>query len=203
MLTLYRPGSGWLHRMPAGPKTLLLLALTLGVFLLPPVWWTAAVAAAVSVIAYASAGLRDGALGLRDLGRQLFSVRWVLVVMLVSQLFFLGPEPAVANATRVTSGLLIAALLTLTTPTTALLDAIERGLSPLRYLRIDPQRIALLLTITLGTVPVLARIANEVRTAQRARGARASLRTFVVPFLVISLKHADELGEALASRGVR
>jgi energy-coupling factor transporter transmembrane protein EcfT len=27
--------------------------------------------------------------------------------------------------------------------------------------------------------------------------------TFVVPFLVVSLKHADELGEALTARGVR
>lgn len=203
MLTLYRPGTGWLHRMPAGPKAVLLLALTLGVFLLPPVWWSAVVAAAIAIAAYAVAQLRDGAFGMRDLGRQLSGLRWILVVMLASQLLFLGPEPAVANATRVTSGLLLAALLTLTTPTTALLDAVERGLSPLRHLRIDPQRIALLLTITLGTVPVLARIATDVRAAQKARGARANLRTFVVPFLVISLKHADELGEALASRGVR
>lgn len=203
MLTLYRPGTGWLHRMPAGPKAVMLLALTLGVFLLPPVWWAAGVAAAVAVVAYAVAQLRDGALGMRDLWRQLVGLRWILLIMLVSQLLFLGPEPAVANATRVTSGLLLAALLTLTTPTTALLDAVERGLRPLRHLRIDPQRIALLLTITLGTVPVLARIANDVRAAQKARGARANLRTFVVPFLVISLKHADELGEALASRGVR
>lgn len=112
-------------------------------------------------------------------------------------------ERAVANAARVTAGLLLAALLTITTPINALLDAAERGLRPLRYIRVDPQRVALLLTISISTVPVLVRIAHEVRAAQKSRGVRANMRTFVLPFLVISLKHADQLGDALAARGVR
>jgi biotin transport system permease protein len=85
----------------------------------------------------------------------------------------------------------------------ALLDTVERGLRPLTRFGVDPQRVALLLTVTLSTIPVLARLAGEVRDAQRARGARASLRFFVVPFLVVALKHADELGDALTARGVR
>lgn len=203
MLTLYRPGTGWLYRLPAGPKTVLLLALVLGVFLLPSHWWAAGVAAAVSILAYAVAGLRDGMLGMRELGRQVFAVRWLILIMLVSQLLFLGPEPAVANAARVAAALVLAALLVLTTRMTALLDALERGLRPFRRLGLDPERAALLLTVTLSTVPVLARLAGEVRAAQRARGARGDLRTFVVPFLVIALTHADQLGDALTARGVR
>ena len=41
MLTLYRPGNGLLHRMPAGLKVLLLVAVVLGVSLLPAAWWAA------------------------------------------------------------------------------------------------------------------------------------------------------------------
>jgi biotin transport system permease protein len=203
VLTLYRPGTGWLHRVPAGPKALVLLALSLGVFLLPPLWWSAAAATATVALAYPVAGLQDGAFGLRELARQLVVLRWIVAVMLASQLLFLGPEPAVANTARVTAGLLLAALLTLTTPVNALLDATEQGLQLLRHARLDPERIALLLVITLSTIPVLARIAHEVRAAQRARGASASLRTFAVPFLVMSLRHADQVGEALTARGVR
>ena len=203
MLTLYRPGTGWLYRLPAGPKTVLLLVVVLGVFLLPSHGWAAAVAGAISILAYALAGLRDGMLGMRELGRQVFAVRWLIVIMLVSQLFFLGSEQAVANAARVTAALVLAALLVLTTRMSALLDALERGLQPFRRLGLDSERAALLLTVTLSTVPVLARLAGEVRAAQRARGARGDLRTFVVPFLVIALKHADQLGDALAARGVR
>lgn len=198
MVTLYRPGDGLLHRMAAGPKTLLLLALVLAVSLLPSLWWTAAAAAAVCVLAYLVSGL-----GIAELGRQVVAVRWVVVVTLAGQLIFLGTEAAVANTARVTGAIVLAALLVLTTRVTALLDAIERGMGPLARIRIDPQRVALLLTVTLSTLPVLARLAHDVREAQRARGGRASLRLFAVPFLVVALKHADQLGDALTARGVR
>ncbi|MBN9629627.1 MAG: energy-coupling factor transporter transmembrane protein EcfT [Actinobacteria bacterium] len=203
MLTLYRPGSGPLHRMPAGPKLLLVVVAVLGVSLLPATWAGAAVAAIVPVLAYAAAGLGDGLLGMRELGRQLLAVRWVIVITVAGQLLFLGPEPAVVNTARVASAIVLAALLVLTTRVADLLDALERGLRPLAALRIDPARVALLLTVTLSTVPVLAGLARDVRDAQRARGVRAGLRAFAVPFLVLAFKHADELGDALTARGVR
>ena len=203
MLTLYKPGSGWLHRMPAGPKLLLVLSVVLGVSLLPSHWFSAGLAAAVGILGYAMSGLGPGLRGVKELGRQVYSIRWVIVVTVVSQLVFMGPEPAVANAARVTAAIVLAALLALTTRVTALLDAIEAGLRPLERLGLDPQRIALLLTVTISTIPVLGRRASEVRDAQWARGARNNPRTFVVPFLIVALKHADELGDALTARGVR
>ncbi len=198
MLTLYRPGDGPLHRMPAGPKALALLLVVLAVSFLPSTWWAAGVAAAVTVAAYLASRL-----GLRELGRQVVGVRWVIVITLTGQLLFLSTEAALANTSRVLAAILLAGLLVLTTRVTDLLDAFERMLSPLGRLGADPQRAALLLTVTLTTVPVLGRLASGVREAQRARGARAGIVTFVVPFLVVSLKHADELGEALTARGVR
>jgi biotin transport system permease protein len=203
MLTLYRPGNGWLHRMPAGPKLLMILSVVLAVSVLPSHWFSAAVAAAAAILGYAVSGLGPGLDGMRELGRQLLAVRWVIAITAVSQLIFMGPEPAVANVARVTAAIVLAALLALTTRVTALLDAIERGLRPLERLGLDPQRIALLLTVTISTIPVLGRRAGEVREAQRARGARNNPRTFVVPFLIVALKHADELGDALTARGVR
>lgn len=202
MLSLYRPGDGRLHRMPAGRKTLLLLTLVLAVSLLPSTWWAAAAAASVTVACYALADLRDGVLGLAELGRQVFALRWVLAFTAVSQLVFLGPEPATANTTRVAAAIVLAALLELTTRVSTLLETFERGLGPLGRV-LDPQRAALLLTIALTTVPVILRLAREVREAQHARGARADLRTFTVPFLILTLKHADQVGEALAARGWR
>jgi biotin transport system permease protein len=203
VLSLYRPGDGLLHRMPAGPKLLLILAVVLAVSVLPSQWWGAAVAGAAVVLAYAAAGLHDGLLGMRELARQVVALRWLIVVTLGAQLLFLGPEPAVANTARVTAAVLLAGLLVLTTRVTELLDAVERGLRPLERLGLDSERAAVLLTVTLTTVPVVARLAGDVREAQRARGGRPGLRFFAVPFLILSLKHADQLGEALAARGVR
>ena len=203
MLSLYRPGNGILHRMPAGPKLLLVLVAVLGVSLLPTQWWAAAVAGGVAVLAYAVADLRDGMLGMRELARQIVALRWLIVVTLVAQLIFLGPEPAMSNTARVSSAVLLAGLLVLTTCVTDLLDAVERGLRPLERVRFDSARAAVLLTVALTTVPVVARLAGDVREAQRARGVRPGIRFFAVPFLILSLKHADQLGEALAARGVR
>jgi biotin transport system permease protein len=189
--------------MPTGRKLLLVLAVVVGVSLLPSTWWAAAVAGGVAVIGYAAAGLGDGALGMRELGRRIVALRWIATLTLVGQLVLLGPEQAVANTARVVAAVALAGLLSLTTRVSDLLDALERGLRPLERVRLDPQRMALTLTVTLTTIPVLAAVAQQVREAQRARGARAGLRSFAIPFLVMSLKHADELGDALTARGVR
>jgi biotin transport system permease protein len=197
-VTVYRPGDGALHRLPAGPKLALLLVVVLAVSLLPSTWWAAGAAASVGTGAYVAGGL-----GMRELTRQVIAVRWLILLTLGFQLIFLGPEAAVANTSRVTTAVLLAALLVLTTRTSELLEAVERWLRPLDRLHLESERVALLLTVTVSTVPVMARLAGEVREAQRARGARGSLRTFAVPFLVLALKHADELGDALTARGVR
>jgi len=201
-----QPGPGRLARMPTGPKLLIVAAAVLGVSLLPSTWAGGAAALVTAAISYAAADLRDGALGLRALGRQLRATRWILLFTLVSQLVLLGGEPAVSNTARIAAAIALPGLLMLTASTTALLDAVERGLRPARRLGIDPERVALLLAVTVSTVPVLARLAGDVRDAQRARGGRGGrggIRTSVVPFLVLALKHADDLGDALTARGVR
>ncbi|GAA1440416.1 energy-coupling factor transporter transmembrane component T family protein [Leifsonia poae] len=198
MLTLYRPGTGWLHRAPAGPKAAVLLVLVVAVTLLPSTLAAASVAALVTTASYLIGGL-----GWRVLGRQVVSVRWVIVITLGAQLVFLTPEVAVANSTRVLAAILIAGLLVLTTRVADLLDAVERGLRPFERIGVDAERVALVLAVSITTIPVLVRLAAGVREAQKARGVRVGVAGFVIPFLVVSLKHADELGEALTARGVR
>ena len=198
MLSLYRPGRGVLHRMPAGPKMLLLAVAAVGLALLPTAGWVAGVCAGVVVLAYVVSGV-----GARELGRQVWGLRWIAGITAIGQLVFVGPEPALANTARVVAALLIAALLPLTTRVDDMLDALERGLGPLCRIGMDAERAALLLAATITTIPVLARLGAEVREAQRARGVRPSLGAGIVPFVVLSLRHADQLGEALAARGVR
>jgi biotin transport system permease protein len=96
---------------------------------------------------------------------------------------------------------LLAGLVTLTTRTTELVDVVVRICRPLRLVGVDPQRVGLLLALSIRTVPVVMALAEEVRDAQWARGLSASPRAFAVPLLVRSLRHADALGEALVARG--
>jgi biotin transport system permease protein len=101
-----------------------------------------------------------------------------------------------------TALVLLAALVTLTTRTTDLVDALVAACRPLRVVRVDPERIGLMVALGIRCVPVVVGLAEEVREAQRARGLTASPRAFAVPLLVRSLRHADALGEALMARGL-
>lgn len=198
MLSLYRPGGGWLHRMPAGPKLVFLALVAAVLAALPSTWGSALTAVGAACLLYIASGV-----GAAELLRQTWALRGIVVVTAAGQLLFLGPESAVANTARVVAALLVAALVPLTTPVAAMLDALERGFEPLRRVGVDPARLALLWTIALTTIPVLARLATEVRDAQRARGLRPSLARGAMPFLVLALRHADDLGDALAARGIR
>ncbi|MFC5501610.1 energy-coupling factor transporter transmembrane component T family protein [Lysinimonas soli] len=201
MISLYRPGRSLLHRAPAGAKLLGLVILGLAVSFIPRDRTALTVvllaAAALLVVAgYASARLAPGILL-----RQLWTTRWIVVVMVVTQLIFLTPWDAAVSTVRVVAILLLAALLTLTTRSEDLLDALQTALRPLTRFGVDPRRVGLTLSLTIAMLPVIASIAERVREAQQARGARLGVRA-IVPMLVLSLRHADDVADALTARGV-
>jgi biotin transport system permease protein len=193
---LYRPGTSALHRAPAGAKLLLLaVATTVLVALRDPV--VVAVGAVLVVAGYAVARFPASVLV-----AQVRPLRWVVLALLPFQ-WWQGGFRAVA---LVIGTLLVtvaaAALVTLTTRVLDLLDVVERVATPLRHVGVRPDRLALLLALTLRAVPVLAATLDDVRDARRARGLEHSPRALLVPLVVRTLRHADRLGEALVARGV-
>ena len=197
MIVLYRPGTSLLHRMPAGAKVLVFAALVLAIALTANSVWTLPTAGILAISLYLIAGL-----GMPTLLRQLYAARWIALVMLVTQVFFLPVLAAISNTSRVLVVIVFAALITLTTRVPALLDATERALAPLRRFGVNPAGIGLVLALTITAIPVIGGFAADIREAQRARGAPVRLQTFVVPLLVMSLKHSDELADALTARGI-
>ena len=113
----------------------------------------------------------------------------------------MSPVAAWISTGRVLAVLLLASLLTLTTRMADLLEALHRLLRPLRRVGADPEAMALTISLTLATIPVIAGFAARVREAEQARDVRLGVRT-VVPLLVLALTHADEVGDALAARGM-
>lgn len=202
MISQYRPGTSAVHRAPAWLKLAALALVAVAVSLAtphrPPLVLVGLLggAAALLVAVHLVAGL-----GLGELARQAWALRWLVVVMAVPQLVFLGPLEAGVNMLRIVLLVLIAGIVTLTTPMSALLDVLERLVRPLALVGLPPERVALLLALTISTVPVVAGMFAQVREAQRARGIRSAWRP-VLPLLVLSLRHADELGDALKARGV-
>jgi biotin transport system permease protein len=181
--------------MRAGVKLWLLLLAGIGSVLLDR-WWQPLVVVAVVLVLYRVAGL-----GLAWAGRQVRPLLWILAFVALFHVWADGWERAVVFVGMLASLVLLAGLVTLTTRTTAMVDAIVHGLGPLRRLGVRPERVGLLLALGVRSVPVVVGLAEEVRDAQRARGLGTSPRAFAVPLIVRSLRHADALGDALVARG--
>jgi energy-coupling factor transport system permease protein len=106
-----------------------------------------------------------------------------------------------------------AGLLTATTAPVALADGIEDLLSPLKKLRFPAHEVAMMMTIALRFIPTLHEEAQKIARAQAARGADFSeggpirrvraMLPVLVPLTVGAFRRADELAEAMESRGYR
>ncbi|SFT76097.1 biotin transport system permease protein [Actinopolyspora lacussalsi subsp. righensis] len=196
VIGLYQPGRSPLHRLPAGWKFLGLLVFAALVVVFDRPWQLTGFTGVVCA-GYAVARISPGLV--------LRTMRTVLVllgVVFALQWWLLGVESAVVVCLRLLVAIGAANLFTLTTRVDDLVAAIERAASPLRRVGVRPEMLGLLVGLTIQAVGALSVIARQTREAQRARGANRSVAAFAVPFLIRTLRHADELGEALAARGV-
>jgi biotin transport system permease protein len=196
VIGLYRPGTSAVHRAPAGLK---LLVLAVGAVVLVLVRSPLAVLVSLLVVAlgYLTAGFAP-----RELLSQVWPLRWVVVLLAAFQWWTAGWEAAVVVVGTLLVLVAAAGLVTLTTRTMALLDLLERLLQPARRVGIDPERVSLLLALTIRALPVLVTTLADVRDARRARGLERSPRALLVPVVLRTMRHADRLGEALVARGV-
>ncbi|GAA1765306.1 energy-coupling factor transporter transmembrane component T family protein [Agromyces humatus] len=194
MIGLYVPGRSLVHRAPAVVKLGMLAAAVVTITLLREPWQLAVAAAAIAAL-FAVARVPP-----RAAARQIVPVLWLLAVAVPVQAFFGGWTAAVMMGGRVAASVALAALFTLTTQVSAVLDACVTLLAPFRRW-VDADRVGLVLALTIRCVPLTADIVREVLEARRARGAQGSIMALAVPVIVRSLQSADELGDALIARG--
>jgi biotin transport system permease protein len=196
MISVYVPGNSILHRLPAGFKLLCLLAFTtLMLVFRSPV--TVATGAVVVILGYALGGFSP-----RTAIAQVWPLRWIVVVLLPFQLWLGGWQAAISIVGTLILAVAAAALVSLTTKTTDLMATLERILSPLRFLRWDPERIAFVITLSIRVVPVIYAQFGEVRDARRARGLERSVRAFATPVVIRTIGYSHRLGDALIARGL-
>lgn len=199
MISLYRPGSGFLHRAPAGVKLALLAVIALGLSFVPAT--SGAVLPIAGVVLAVSVLFLLGGFGVRALGEAWWRLRWLVLILGVALVVFVSVTAAAVNTGRIVALLLLAELVTRSTSTSALMAVIRRLLLPLRPLGVNADAVALVLSLTITMAPVVGSFVRAVREAQEARGVRLGPR-MAVPLLVRTLRHADAVGEALAARGL-
>ncbi len=193
---LYHPRYSALHRVPAGVKLLGLLLGVVGVMLFHR-WWQLAIAAAAVTMLYALARIPP-----RVAGSQLRPLRYLIVAVATLQCLLAGWQAAVMVCGTILVTVALAGLVTLTTRVTAMLDVVSLLLRPFRRVGVDPDRIGLLLAMTIRCIPLVVGIVAAVTEARKARGLGFSIVALAAPVVIRSLRSADALGEALIARGV-
>ncbi|HEY8458195.1 MAG TPA: energy-coupling factor transporter transmembrane protein EcfT [Actinopolymorphaceae bacterium] len=195
-LGLYRPGDSSLHRLPAVVK-LTGLAVA-GVVVLTLASPLAVAGAAVSTVVLTILARIPWRVALT----QIRPVLWFALPLLAFQWFTAGWVRATVVVGQLLVVVALAALVTLTTRVSDMLEVFERGLRPLARLGVNPTRVGLVLALTVRCIPLVAQTYAEVREARRARGLEHSVTALVVPVVIRLLKKADALGEGLAARGL-
>ena len=220
----FYPAASPLHALDARAKILGTAVLAAGLFLVDSAAGFLVVAAAVVLLVAASRV---------PLGTFLGFMRPVAFIVALTVLFqvcfsregetlfewgFLevhegGVWAGLLLASRILLLVSTAGLLTATTAPVALADGIEDLLSPLKKFRFPAHELAMMITIALRFIPTLHEEAQKITRAQAARGADFSeggpikraraLLPVLVPLTVGAFRRADELAEAMESRGYR
>ena len=196
LLGSHRPGTSLLHRLPAGAKLLgFFVAGVVVVAVRGPVSALAFLAVAVALTAWSGAGPRTVLRSLRGI--------LVMAVLLAAyQTWQHGWPRAVESVGDLVSLVLLATVLTATTPVDEILDTLTRALRPFRRLGVDPEQVALAFSLTLRAIPTTIEIADQTRDAAVARGLERDPRARLVPLVIRVVSHARATGDALHARGI-
>ncbi len=123
-----------------------------------------------------------------------------------------GIERSVFMGMRVILLIITSSVLTYTTTPNDLTDAIERLLSPLKYIGLGGavHAMSMMMTIALRFIPTLVEETEKIINAQKARGADfesgklteriKAIIPILIPLLISSVRRAYDLAEAMESR---
>jgi len=160
-------------------------------------WPVTLVALALTIALLASSGI--GPARMLRIGWAM----WLILGLLAAyQLVVLNPQAAVVVPGNLLLAVLAARLLTLTTPTPELLNALIVALRPIRFVGLNPERVALAVALMIRSIPYLLGLFDDARDAARARGAERNVVALLMPMVLGSVAHAERTGEALAARGL-
>jgi len=112
---------------------------------------------------------------------------------------------------RLLNLVLLSSLLTFTTSPMDLKNGLESLMKPLKIIKVPVGEIAMMISLVLRFIPTLLEETSKIIKAQASRGADFNEATFrqkmkqiislLVPMFVVSFKRADDLANAMESRG--
>lgn len=216
----YVKGDSILHRLDPRTKIFGMLAIMVALFFVNN--WIGLLYAAVVVFAV----LFASQVPLKFYIRGVKPLRWILLFTAAIQIFLTpgeiiwqwgilhitaeGVRLAIFMCVRLVLLVMTTSVLTLTTTPIVLTDAVENLLSPFKRIGVPAHELAMMMTIALRFIPLLADETEKIMAAQKARGAafdegglmdRArALLPILVPLFLSAINRANELAMAMEAR---
>lgn len=198
MKSLYAEGTGWLYRLSSRVKLIALAAFSGALFLTrSPLILALAVVLAALVLWQAQLGLRETFTRLRPV---------ILTIAIIAAISFLLIPALDATITllRLSALTLLATAITASVSISQFMDEITLALYPLEKLGlVRAADIGLAVGLVVRFVPEVINRYHTLRDAHRARGNRVKLHGVLVPLIIMTLKDADAIADAIDARGFR
>ncbi len=219
----YFPTGSVIHKLDSRVKVLLAIAYIVAIFLAESPISMAFIALVVISLAFVSK------VKITLYLKMLKSIWFIILLTSVLNLFYIkgkdplfswwiftvypeGIERAVFIAVRICLLIIVSSLLTYTTSPTELTDAIERLLSPLRFIGLGEavHILAMMTSIALRFIPILIEETDKIMSAQKARGSSISsgglmqkvkaMLPILIPLIISATRRAYDLAEAMECR---
>lgn len=199
MLTsLYVEGNSILHRIGARWKIALLFTVSVSVYLVD-MWLLLATALAVAIALYSSVGLTA-----REALRRIAPALLTIFLLCALSAWFTTPAEGGRMALRLVTIVMIAAAVTASMTMADFMDALTAILKPLERIGlVNAADLSLALGLVLRFVPDIFADYQAIRQAHQARGLPLRWHTIIAPLIVLTLKNADTVSEAIDARGIR
>ncbi|MDO4903293.1 MAG: energy-coupling factor transporter transmembrane component T [Limosilactobacillus sp.] len=218
----YVPGDSVMHRLDPRTKLLMCFAYVVLVFCVNS--WATCLLMLVSLLAAIVASRVSPKLywsGIKPLA-------WIIMITVAFQVLFSAGGKVYWHwgIMTVTHDGLISALiiffrfmvivtastvLTATTPTLRVADALAWMMQPLKKIKVPVNQITLMISIALRFIPTIANEATKIANAQRSRGMNLDegnifkrlmrMIPILIPLFVDAFKRAEELATAMEARG--
>ena len=219
----YYPGNSGIHMLDPRTKLVGTLTFIISLFLFRSFAGYLAAALFLAVI------IRISGVPFKFMVRGLKSIMILLSITMVFNLFLTPGTPvlvfwklqitregiaqAAFMAMRLVMLIIGSTVMTLTTTPNHLTDGMEKGLAPLKKLRVPVHEVAMMMSIALRFIPILMEETDKIMKAQMARGAdfesgglvkkAKSLVPLLVPLFISAFRRANDLAMAMEARGYR
>lgn len=193
LISLYKPGNSIVHRTPAGWKIALLFLFCTALFLLQN-WWFLAAAIAAVLASYALAKLP-----LFFAWQAVRPALWLMLVIFLVQLWLNDWQFGLYVVLRFAIMIIAATLLTLTSKTSDMIEGIEKSVG--KFFGADiAEKTGLAFSLSMRFIPMVHKIFQDVREAQKARGLGNDWHALITPTIIRTLKSADDIAQAIDAR---